>query len=57
MLQRVGNKERPKIFLGICDDLTQGYYQAPLAMSSRLLTAFITAFGLYIIGFVIHRQY
>ena len=44
MLQRVGNK-RPKIF-GICD-LTQGYYQAPLAMSSRLLTAFITAFGLY----------
>jgi hypothetical protein len=44
MLQRVGNK-RPKIF-GICD-LTQGYYQSPLAMSSRLLTAFITAFGLY----------
>ena len=44
MLQRLGNK-KPKI-LGKFD-LTNGYWQAPLAKSSRVFTAFITHMGVY----------
>jgi hypothetical protein len=38
MMQRVGAK-RPKVFRVM--DMTSGYHQAPLAVASRLLTAFI----------------
>jgi hypothetical protein len=44
MLQRLG-MARPKYFAVM--DLAKGYYQAPLAESSRNLTAFITILGLY----------
>jgi len=44
MIERIGNK-RPKYFAVM--DLTKGYYQAPLAESSRNLTAFITLMGFY----------
>ena len=44
MIQRIGEK-RPKYF-GILD-LTSGYYQAPLAIESRVFTAFITCIGIY----------
>ena len=43
-IERLGSK-RPKYFAVI--DLTKGYYQAPLAESSRHFTAFITLMGLY----------
>ena len=44
MLQRIGAK-RPR-YIAVFD-LTKGYYQAPLAESSKHLTAFITSKGLY----------
>ena len=44
MIERLGEKH-PKYFAVM--DLTKGYYQAPLAESSRNLTAFITLMGLY----------
>ena len=44
MIERLGNK-RPQYFAIM--DLTKGYYQAPLAESSRHFTAFITLMGLY----------
>ena len=43
-IERMGSK-RPKYFAVM--DLTKGYYQAPLAESSRHFTAFITLMGLY----------
>lgn len=44
MLQRLGAL-RPKIFAVM--DLTSGYHQAPLSLSSRILTAFITFMGIF----------
>ena len=44
MLQRIGDK-KPRI-LGKFD-LTSGYFQAPLAVDSRVFTAFTTHMGLY----------
>jgi len=44
VLRNIG-RAKPKFF-GIMD-LTQGYYQAPMAESSRAFTAFITFMGLY----------
>ena len=44
MLQRIGT-QKPKIF-GVMD-LTQGYHQAPLSLSARVFTAFITFSGIY----------
>jgi len=44
MIERLGQK-RPQYFAVM--DLTKGYYQAPLAESSRNLTAFMTLMGLY----------
>jgi hypothetical protein len=44
MLRRVG-ESKAKIFAKI--DFTKGYYQAPLSMSSRALTAFICFCGVY----------
>ena len=43
-IERLGGK-RPKFFAVM--DLTKGYYQAPLAESSRHYTAFITLAGMY----------
>jgi len=44
MLHRLGSK-KAKYYAVI--DLTKGYYQAPLAEISKILTAFITPHGLY----------
>ena len=44
MLQRLGS-HRPKIFAVM--DLTSGYHQAPLSLSSRMITAFITFMGIF----------
>ena len=44
MLRRIG-AQKPKIF-GVMD-LTQGYHQAPLTLSARVFTAFITFSGIY----------
>ena len=44
MLQRLG-QQRPKLFAKL--DLTSGYHQAPLAVDSRLYTAFITFMGIF----------
>jgi transposase InsO family protein len=44
MIQRIGSK-RPKVF-GVMD-MTSGYHQAPLAVSARLLTAFICFMGVF----------
>ena len=44
MLRRIG-ESKAKIFAKI--DFTKGYYQAPLSMSSRALTAFICFCGVY----------
>ena len=44
LLKNIG-QHKPKYFAVL--DLTSGYYQAPLAQSSRELTAFITHMGLY----------
>ena len=44
MLQRIGAK-RPKVFAKL--DLTSGYHQAPLAVNSRIYTAFITFMGMF----------
>jgi transposase InsO family protein len=44
MLRRIG-ETKSKIFAKI--DFTKGYYQAPLSMSSRILTAFICFCGVY----------
>ena len=44
MLRRIGT-QKPKIF-GVMD-LTQGYHQAPLTLSTRVFTAFITFSGIY----------
>ena len=44
MLQRLGAL-KPKIFAVM--DLTSGYHQAPLSLSSRILTAFITFMGIF----------
>ena len=44
MLRRIGS-QKPKIF-GVMD-LTQGYHQAPLSLSTRIFTAFITFSGIY----------
>jgi transposase InsO family protein len=44
MLNRIGDK-KPKVF-GVMD-MTAGYHQAPISMSSRFLTAFICFMGVY----------
>ena len=44
MLRRIG-ESKAKLFAKI--DFTKGYYQAPLSMSSRALTAFICFCGVY----------
>jgi transposase InsO family protein len=44
MLQRLGS-HRPKLFAVM--DLTSGYHQAPLNISSRAYTAFITFMGIF----------
>jgi transposase InsO family protein len=44
MLQRLGS-HRPKLFAVM--DLTSGYHQAPLNISSRVFTAFITFMGIF----------
>jgi hypothetical protein len=44
MLRRLGDL-RPKVFGKL--DLTSGYHQAPLSLSSRVYTAFITFMGVY----------
>ena len=44
MLQRLGG-HRPKYFAVM--DLTSGYHQAPLSLSSRMFTAFITFMGIF----------
>ena len=44
MLIRIG-QQRPTIFAVM--DLTSGYHQAPLSASSRILTAFICALGIF----------
>ena len=44
MLRRIGS-QKPKIY-GIMD-LTQGYRQAPLTLTTRAYTAFITFSGVY----------
>ena len=44
MLQRLGS-HKPKLFAVM--DLTSGYHQAPLNVSSRVFTAFITFMGIF----------
>ena len=44
MLQRLGG-HRPKLFAVM--DLTSGYHQAPLNLSSRMFSAFITFMGIF----------
>ena len=44
MLRRIGN-QKPKIFGTM--DLTQGYHQAPLTLSTRAYTSFILFCGVY----------
>lgn len=46
MIDRIGHRvPKSKIFGKI--DLTSGYYQAPLSLSSTILTAFITLIGVF----------
>lgn len=44
MLQRIGSHKAK--YYGVMD-LTSGYHQAPLSVSSRIFTAFITFFGIF----------